>query len=147
VTDRWHHFLITVVLDGDCEIIEETPDGVRSGRLSFYNDQDLKVWRIPDVQVAKAVAAAGSRYGRSGYDYILFADLLAQATDYWWRNGMKPVPYTQFKETEGKQMVCTGLVKRCCLDSRWPLVPPDLAPTPSALQVGFLATGMQPITP
>lgn len=135
-SDRWHFLLIGEYLPGrdDYIIYESLPDGIRCGRLSFYQGCDLKVYRVHDERIARMAAQEASEYGREGYDYILFVWLFTRAVGYWFKNGFYPIPYYEFTNQKDKKLICTELVAQCYENAGYPLIPPGIAPTPAALE-------------
>ena len=140
-SDRWHFAIITeyVPEDQDYVIAEMLSDGCRTGRLfRDYKGHHAKVYRVPDAATGKRIAQATSRYGRTRYDYILFAWLFWTALRFWVRHGFQPVPYTWFTNFEDRPLICTELVQRCCRDAHYPLFPDHVAPTPAAFEQAWL---------
>jgi hypothetical protein len=133
-TDRWHHFLVGEPTDdGDYEIFESGPQGVRMGRLSWYDGYNIKFYRYSDPDVARKSTLTASLFGRAEYNYIVYAALLWQAIKYWIRNGFRPVNYILFKEKLGRNLICTELVCVSYSKAGALLVPYNVVPTPAAI--------------
>lgn len=136
VSDLWHLFIIgeEVSKDDDYVIYEMMGDGCRTGRLSMYEGQPVKVYRCPDRQIARRAAQEASHYGRYPYDYPLFARLFFRALYYWVYNGFRPVPFKYFDNVENNQLICIELVANCYYNAGYPLVSDGIVPTPAAIE-------------
>ena len=138
-SDRWHFLIIAgKCFNGDWVIYESLAKGVSPGRMSFYRDTHIKVYRVPDPDAACRAAEEASNLGRLGYDYILYIWMLWQAMGYWLHAGLKPVPYQVFKQDADRNVICTELIAECYQNAGYPIVPRDTIPTPAAIEQAYL---------
>lgn len=130
----YHHVILGSFVEDeeDWVIYESMPTGVKVGRLSWYKDQKIKVYRY-DEKIGKKAVNRATLFGRRGYDFILPAKLLMIGIWYWLRNGFRLVPYDLLKDMPNSAMLCTELV----VEAYRPfvkIVPDGIAATPSAIE-------------
>lgn len=78
-TDRSHYGLVWLKRDNDHLILESISKGIAVGRLSFYEGEDIKFYRVNCPKNLRAAAPVElTKWGRSRYDYLLVAKLVVQ---------------------------------------------------------------------
>jgi hypothetical protein len=133
-----HHVLLGPYIsdEEDWVIYESLYSGVRVGRLRWYKDQRLKVYRL-DEEVGLRAFGRASMYGRRGYDYILPAKLFIFGIKFWLRHGFRPIPYYLLKDLPNSALMCTELF----VEAYKPyasIIPSGIAATPSAIEQAMI---------
>jgi hypothetical protein len=78
-TDRFHYGLIWLKCGDDRLILESIGKGIAVGRLSFYDGEDIKFYRVNCPRGLRIAAPVElTKWGRSLYDYLLVAKLVIQ---------------------------------------------------------------------
>ena len=133
-----HHVLLGPYIpdEEDWVVYESLYSGVRVGRLCWYKDRKLRVYRLNEEIGLKAFAKA-SVYGRRGYDYILPAKLFMFGVWYWLRHGFKPIPYYLLKDSPNSGLLCTELVIES-YRSFAKIIPDGVAATPAAIEQALI---------
>jgi hypothetical protein len=133
-----HHVLLGPYIseEEDWVVYESLCSGVRVGRLRWYKDQRLRIYRLNEETGSRAFSRA-SMYGRRGYDYILPAKLFIFGIGCWVRHGFKPIPYYLLKDSPNSKLICTELVTEAYKPDAT-IVPSGVAATPSAIESAML---------
>jgi len=154
-TDRFHFGLISRKvkdMDGteDYEILESTGKGITPGRLSFYGEQDIKVYRVNCPAYLRHQAPIElTKYGRSKYDYLLIIKIVIQGTWTIFRNwimgeGFHPICADDLTWSHDNALVCTEAVDIAYLSVGISLTG-GICPTPSAFKQAELDGLMEEI--
>ena len=117
-TSRFHYGLVGdyVPEEDDYTILESiTSRGITVGRLSFYPERDLEVYRLKDPELRKRghdATLALTKYGRAPYDYLLILKLFVGALVCFWRQickGQLPhaIWYWRLPYAHNSRYLCT----------------------------------------
>jgi hypothetical protein len=137
-TDLYHFF---VKDEQDYEIKEAIASGIKDGRLSFYNNKEYRVFRIPIAasrKRANMACAKFSRYGRVSYDWWLAVKLFVGAFKCWFLQALKEGRFRKIRPEElpyvrDDEFVCTEVAYEVSYLMGYPIVHPDTACIPPAI--------------
>lgn len=144
VTDRWHFALLVSYHHGEKDwiIYESLKDkGVRIGRLSWYTNESIEIYRV-DKLMGDDVVYEASLYGRAGYDTTLISRMACEIGRYWRRHGIRRVPCDELHDRPNGTLVCTELVTRS-YNRYVSLIPNGVAATPAAMKQSYLEGKME----
>jgi hypothetical protein len=132
-----HHVLLGAYIpdEEDWVIYESLYSGVHIGRLSWYKDQKLRVYRVDPHLGVRAVLNV-TKYGRKGYDFLIYIRLLLNAFGYWIRNGLCPVPFFYLRDVPNNQLLCTELITKAYRP--YLIIADGVAATPAAFEQSHL---------
>ena len=142
-TDRFHHFLLWRPLkDGDWVILESISHGISVGKLSLYNGDDVKFYRVANAtpQQRQDAPEALLNYARCNYDRLLEVKLALQLV-FWILPKMIFIDrkvrridakYVHYRTDNA--FLCTEAVQRayCCVGFH--IVPDDILPVPASFK-------------
>ncbi|MFC1910463.1 hypothetical protein ACFLXC_04145 [Chloroflexota bacterium] len=135
-TDLYHWFIIDYYIpdEGDYVIYESVAKGVTVGRLSFYQPEDLVIYRRRDVtpEQAKKAAAAVTRLGRARYDYCLYIKTFADVMRLVFSGKLPPWRAGDLRYSANSRYVCTEAAVWGWQQVGYPIVPPDVLPMGSS---------------
>ncbi len=141
-TDYFHHFVIRTYIpdEKDYEILEAIGTGVRIGRLSWY--KDYEVYRLTDklaILRGDLACAKYSRFGRSSYDFILFAKTLAgvlraESGILFKEHHLRKVHCAELPYAQDDEFVCTELAYEVTYLQGAPILSPKVVSLPPAIQ-------------
>jgi len=144
-TDRLHFGIIGDYLpwDDDYVILESIGKGIAVGRLSFYNPDDIEIYRValkPNSMLTREKAAAElSRVGRARYDYILYVQLFLGALALLLQWKLPPWKSSQFPYGRNRRYVCTEAAVEAWRGVGISLVSPEVVPTPASIKEAELS--------
>jgi len=152
-TDRVHFGIIGDYLpwDKDYVILESIGKGIAVGRLSFYDPDDIEIYRVAlepdDMLIRKKAAAELSRVGRARYDYILYVQLFLGALALLLQGKLPPWESWQFPYGRNKKYVCTEAAVEAWRGVGISLVSPGVVPTPASIKEAELAAKIYKVFP
>jgi len=155
-TDRVHFGVIGDYLpwDDDYVILESIGKGIAVGRLSFYDPEDIEVYRValnvdPDEEMLLRAQAAAelSRVGRARYDYILYAQLALGVLALLFSGHLPPWKSEQFPYGRNKRYVCTEAAVEAWRGVGVSIVSPRTVPTPASIKEAELSGKLYKIYP
>jgi len=161
-TDRVHFFIIGDYLpwDDDYVILESIGKGIAVGRLSFYDPENLEIYRVnlsedPESEVEilegmnlrRQAAAELSRLGRARYDYILIIQLLLGALVLLLKGKLPPWQSGEFPYGRDKSYICTEAAAESWRAVGHPIIPKGVVPTPAAFRQALMDNRMRIIFP
>ncbi|MBA7574745.1 hypothetical protein ES708_16560 [subsurface metagenome] len=132
--DRYHYGIILQKWQEDYLILESISKGLSIGRLSFYEGADIKFYRVDCPQgLRKAAPFELTRWGRSRYDYLLVAKLVAQGLWLllWLRRRIRPEELTW---SQDNVLLCSEGVDIAYDAVGVNIIPLHVCPTPSAFK-------------
>jgi hypothetical protein len=140
-TDRHHFFIIGERIPwsepDDYVIYESIGKGIAVGRLSFYKDQDIEVYRVtaPNWKLLgrKAVFAL-TWYGRASYDFVIYAKLIAGVPLMLLRHGLPPWKPAMFPYGRNSLFLCTEAAEIGYYDIGHYIIPKGTVPLPNAFK-------------
>ena len=153
-TDRYHHFLIwKKCTDGeDYIILESVAKGLAVGRLSMYEDQDIRFYRAVnlDRDTRNQACEELTRSGRAPYDWMVYFNLPWEAAKAEARillGGRLPRKLTAAEVNccEDSWLICTEAVALAYKLANWSLVPDGIMALPSAIEQARLDGVIQEI--
>jgi len=115
-TDRFHYFLVWERVGNDYLILESIGKGIAIGRLSFYDGQDVKFYRVNcPSELRYAAPYALTKWGRSKYDYPLILSIIIQGLWTIFKNFCKgesvhPIKASDISWKHNSALVCTEAV-------------------------------------
>ena len=132
-THKFHMFMLVNYSadEKDWMIIESTPRaGVSIGRLSWYEGQEIEIYRPTGVHWTAGQRAVfdATKDGRKNYNFLLYVKLAYLVFNYCGRH-LKPAPYTIFPPENIGTVVCSMFVndgwKNLCpvFDQRYAPIP------------------------
>jgi len=142
-TDRVHFFLIGdyIPWDDDYVILESIGKGIAVGRLSFYDPDDLEVYRVPlshdpgvysvNDRLRAMVAAELTKVGRARYDYILYIQMVIGALQLLVTGHLPPYSPAQLPYGRNKAYICTEAANYGWRAVGHPIIRPGEVPTPA----------------
>lgn len=151
-TDRFHFFIIcqAVQWDNDYLILESIGKGIAIGRLSFYNDYDLEIYRVKldempesrwgkqkktDYNLLRLKACTElARIGRARYDYLLYAQLLLGALRLMLSFKFPPYDPAQLPYGRNKDYVCTEAANYGWRKVGHPIIEENTVPVPAGFR-------------
>jgi len=143
-TDRFHFFIVGDYLpwDDDYVILESIGKGIAVGRLSFYEPEELEIYRVnlPSVSedeemlIRRMATAYLTLVGRARYDYILIAQLILSVIPMLIKGNLPPWKAEEFPYGRDKKYICTEAAAEAWLGVGYPVIPKGVAPTPSAFK-------------
>ena len=148
-TDRYHFGLIGdyVPWEDDYVILESIGKGIAVGRISFYKNKDVKIYRInePDDLVdyyGKHATTEVSRLGRGKYDYFLYVKITLGVLKVWLRQlsfWQRPttIEFWEIPYATNSSFVCTEAAAEGYKRAGYMLLLPNECPVPSAFQEQF----------
>lgn len=139
-TDRCHFLLLSWYIPGEEDwVVYESivSRGMRVARLSWYSGQHARIYRVADESAGQFAVYEATKYGRARYDYLLPIRLIWVAVKYWFKNGLKRIPYDAIPDLPNRGLLCTELVVKS-YENYFRLVPQGIAATPSALEQAYL---------
>ena len=119
-TTRFHYGILGeyILKDDDFTIFESIAKGTAVGRLSWYLNEDVEVYRVvgPDY-IGVLASLEATNMGRRRYDFrllgvIAWKSLLAMV-GHLWREGEVYVDYCDLRPIGGLDLLCTELVHEC----------------------------------
>lgn len=142
-TDRFHFGIIARYLEDEDDYIiyESIGKGVTVGLLSFYEGEDLEVYRVKDVNARKLGERAVveiTRLGRAHYDYKLILELILFAL----KNPKlllpaligRPISYSQLPYKSDERYICTEAANEAWKQVGHPIITPGYAPVPAGFK-------------
>lgn len=137
-TDRQHFFLVYGDLLDDYMILESiTSKGSTFGQLSWYNLEELEIYRLNDPEwraLGKEAIRFAVRQGRASFDYLLPFQLLASAVRLLLKGRLPPWRAGEFPYARNSHLICTELVNDSYRQAGRPIVPEGVCPLPSEFQ-------------
>ena len=147
-TDRGHFGLIADYAPwerngrGDYVILESLSGwGVVVGRLSQYAHTEIEIYRprlnLPpadDEWLRRRACTEASRLGRSRYEYLFVFKLLLGALTLLLRGKLPPWRAAELPYVRNSRLACTEVVNEGWRGAGCPIVPPGVAPIPSAFR-------------
>lgn len=139
-TDRFHFFLIWKKIGDDYLILESIGKGIAVGRLSFYEGQDVKIYRVNCPATLRHQAPNElTKYGRSKYDYFLIVKIITQGLWTIFRNfcegeGIHPIRAEDLTWVWDDAFVCTEAVAQAYNMVGVNIIPYGVCPMPSAFK-------------
>lgn len=158
-TDRVHFFLLGdyIPWDDDYVILESIGKGIAVGRLSFYNPEDVEIYRVPlshnpgfysvNDQLRARVAAEMTKVGRARYDYILYVQLALGAIQLLLTGHLPPYLPDQFPYGRNKSYICTEAANFGWREVGHPIIKPGEVPTPAGYKQALLERRIHKIYP
>ena len=158
-TDRVHFFLIGDYLpwDNDYVILESIGKGIAVGRLSFYDPEEVEIYRVnlsPDArlrrvndELRKRVAAEMTRVGRARYDYILIIQIALGALYLLLRGNLPPWKPEQFPYGRNRAYICTEAANFGWRAVSHPIIPPGVVPLPAGYKQALIERRIRKIFP
>jgi hypothetical protein len=141
-TDRYHFFLVGdyIPWDDDYVILESIGKGIAVGRLSFYNPDDIEIYRVPldespgSDQLRRRASVELTRVGRARYDYMLYAQLLAGALSLMLLLQFPPYDPAQLPYGRNKAYICTEAANYGWRAVGHPIIPWGVVPVPAGFK-------------
>lgn len=142
-TDRVHFFLIADYLpwDDDYVILESIGKGIAIGRLSFYEPEDIEIYRVilgSDArwtqlqrELRRRVIGEMSKVGRARYDYILILQILLGALNLLLKGKLPPWRAEDFPYGRNKAYICTEAANYGWRAVGHPVITPGQVPLPA----------------
>lgn len=156
-TDRIHHLLIGDYLpwDDDYVILESIGKGIAVGRLSFYQPDDLEIYRVvldnegspEDLDLRSRVAAELTRVGRARYDWMLYIQLGAGALSLICRGEMPPYDPAQLPYGRNRAYICTEAANFGWRYHDHPIISKGVVPTPAGFKMALLEGRIRKVFP
>lgn len=115
-TDRFHFGLIWRKIGDDYLILESIGKGIAVGRLSFYDGQDVKIYRVDcPAHLRHQAPDELTKWGRSKYDYLLILKIVIQGFWVIFKNlckgeGIHPIRAEDLTWSHDAALVCTEAV-------------------------------------
>lgn len=153
---RLYHFLVIgqqVPEENDYVILESIASGVRVGRLSWYREKLYIVFRVNDPQaeeLGRRACYLASKFGHAGYDYVLYAYLLADVI----RLELKALRETRrFRRLRpgdlpyhsNRAFICTEFANALWAEVGRPPIPRGVNPLPAGYVEAFLSNKIIPV--
>jgi hypothetical protein len=142
-TDRFHFFVIWDYLtwDKDYVILESIGKGIAVGRLSFYNPDNIEIYRPVLTGEEDPVGLLGckacaelTKKGRARYDYILYAQLLLGALRLMLSGKFPPYDPAQLPYGRNQDYVCTEAANYGWREVGHPIIEPGTVPVPAGYE-------------
>lgn len=133
-TDRFHYGLVWLKHGDDYLILESISKGIAIGRLSFYQGEDIQFYRVNCPKNLRAAAPVElTKWGRSLYDYLLFAKLVVQGLWLllWHRRRIRAEELTW---SQDNALICTEAVDVAYDAVGVNMIPIHVCPIPSAFR-------------
>jgi len=158
-TDRVHFLMVGDYLpwDDDYVILESIGKGIAVGRLSFYNPDDLEIYRVPlshdsgfyatNDRLRAMVAAELTKVGRARYDYILYIQLVIGAIKLLVTGHLPPYRPEQLPYGRNKAYICTEAANYGWRSVGRPIIPVGVVPVPAGYKQALLDGKLRQIYP
>ena len=158
-TDRFHFGLVGDYLpwDDDYVILESIGKGIAVGRLSFYNPEDIEIYRVnlsrdPRLRIVnmllrRQVAAELTKVGRARYDWILIAQLVVGALRLLATGNLPPWKPEQFPYGINNKYVCTEAGNYGWRAKGHPIIKAGVVPLPAGYKQALIERRMRKIFP
>jgi len=158
-TDRVHFFLIGDYLpwDDDYVILESIGKGIAVGRLSFYNYEEVEIYRVSlgrdprlkelQRQLRRRVAAELTRVGRARYDYILIAQIALGALTLLFKGKLPPWRAEDFPYGRNKAYICTEAANYGWRAVGHPVIKPGVVPLPAGYKQALIERRIYKVFP
>jgi len=146
-TDEIHYGFILMGAKNDDGVVDDyvtlesiARKGIIPGRLSFYEDRELKFYRIDcPKELRERAPVELTRWGRSHYDYLLIPKIGTQGL---WliskhlitTGRFKPIRAEELTWSANNSLVCTEGVDVGCDAVGVNVIPPGVCPMPSAFR-------------
>jgi hypothetical protein len=140
-TNLFHWLIIYEYVpdERDYIILESIPKGVAIGRLSWYKGNDYRVFRpnVDDPTVGKKVCQELTRYGRNGYDWLVFITLPFDCLAILVRqiaieHRLHPIRPSELPYRADHRLTCTEAANLGWTRVGYSLVPAGVFPLPAA---------------
>jgi len=156
-TDLYHFLIIGVCLPwvDDYVIFESISKGIAVGRLSFYDPEDVVIFRraLPHCNpaneqlVRREAAAALTLKGRARYDWLLLVQLALTLPSLMLRGKFPPYRPEDLPYGRNKAYICTEAVVFAWAHVGWPIVPRGIVPVPAAIKQANLDGTLEQVYP
>jgi len=158
-TDRIHHFLIGdyIPWDDDYVILESIGKGIAVGRLSFYDPDDIEIYRVVlsrdsrlrtfNMLLRRQVAAELTKVGRARYDYILISQIAVGALQLLATGHPPPWRPEQFPYGVNQAYVCTEAANYGWRARGHPIIKPGVVPLPAGFKLALIEGRIRKIFP
>jgi len=138
--DRFHYGLVWENLGDGYLILESVGKGIAVGRLSFYDGQDVKFYRVDcPSELRYSAPYALTKHGRSKYDYLLILRIIVQGLWTVFKNllkgeGIHPIRAEDLSWARDNSFVCTEAVDEAYKMVGVSIIPYGVCPIPAAFR-------------
>jgi hypothetical protein len=140
-TDRYHHFVVwRPFKDGDWLILESIDKGIAFSKLSSYNKEDIKFYRVKcDEAIRREAPDTLLAYGKSKYDNVLKATLFFQLLRIlgkmiFCERKLRKIKARDVHYRADDNFICTEAVQRAYCLAGFHIVPDDILPVPASFK-------------